>query len=274
MNNKLGIKKSDICPENIAIARQFSDDEIANMPSEEKHAWMAAISENNKKIKIDIDSLKESSGLNALSAQQKDDLILLNRFSLSLADVNQMPEDTPVLITVHDEQPSEVEGEPSADVVSARYLTVKTVTYSIANGVELISFLDALNELDLRDCYKLGKCKLTSLDADEFHNLTHLLIDYHLADALNFSEKNFNDAMKEHHDNRDSLINDGFIVASTVVEIEPAKKQLSLFDEDEEEVVEFVPRDLGDEETSDFAVLPTEDDLSVALADLNLGEVR
>ena len=100
---KIAIKGSDITKENVDKFLAFSDDEIAVTSADDKQGIAAACKKRSEDIKFQINSLKESSGINALDSEDKRISSFLDKLMLSLNDINQMPDNSVAIVNVHND---------------------------------------------------------------------------------------------------------------------------------------------------------------------------
>ena len=165
---KTAIKGSDITKENVDKLLAFSDDEIAVTSADEKQGIAAALIKRSEDIKFQINSLKESSGINELDSEDK--------IKLSLNDINQMPDNSVAIVNVHnDEVVSVQDGDDSRyeteDQVVASYVVEKKTFLVLNDDIDYHGYLLKLVDLDLKCYLKLGKARLSMVSNDNLISL-------------------------------------------------------------------------------------------------------
>jgi hypothetical protein len=248
---KIAIKGSDITKENVNKVLSFSDDEIAVTSTDEKQGLIATLAKRSDDIKFQINSLKESSGINELDSEDKRIQLFLEKLRLSLNDLNQMPDNSIAIVNIHDEDTvTTTDGDDThtevQDNVVARYLVEKKTFLVLNDDIDYHNYLLKLVELDLKLYLKLGKTRLAIVSDDNLINLINELQTLGLIDAVTILPSLYT-SLLELPLQKQVLIDANFIHVVSDISIGKAKsRQMNLLQEEEEISLDVIPLDVED----------------------------
>lgn len=253
MAQKIGLKSTD--KEGVARLLSLTADDISNTSADELVGMLALLHKRKDDISTEADSLKESSGINALDneASRIKELMLQINHALVVSNFfNETNEQ--VMVNIHKEDVVSVfDGDETRyeteDVIDASSVMVKQSSYYLKDGINFDDLLNKLAELGIISSVRLGTLRFTELTPSEFLEVKECLRRFGLLDALSINKTSFNSDMKLYPDKRQVLIDSGFVAVDSSIKVSKAtNRQLSLFGDESEIGLDVVPVDVVDEE--------------------------